>query len=710
MAGDVLSKYDEPAEWKSLDPVELGLEITRAYVNRTDFTQFIENADNKSIRLITNVVVDTIELADPERLARILNDPAILAQLMENIEKVADLAGVLDKVDPRFRAAWETAQSALEVANFLKDIDEILTDFPDQLKDQVLQLTRLANKTWDTLDYLADRYEDIVEQIPEIGEFFEPFTVPLRDYYESGRRLLEGKVETVVSLAVPDSVEEKLEENGFDLFGSDVVDGVKDLYGIAKLGVSIFDTLGDIFGSAEDDPNSDREIRNGDSTADLSIHTGGGNDTIRTGSGNDSIVTGDGNDDINAGDGINEIVSGNGNDIIRDGKDGSIVTAGPGADWIYDLGGGDVLDGGLGLDTYVYPTDVVGNDRIVDTSRAGTLLLESYRFDEINVRKDRYDLEILMPQVAGRTENSIRFTDYFKYDRSEWVIRDQTGAQLKLDWLLGRFDFRSAMQIATVSDDLADLLAILPANTNHLVRHEVVTATAATYQVDLFSDQRGAVGGRPTLGVLIHSNRDLDGFLSRHQLGGLKEADEILAALTIPQGSLSDFKNVTVLGTGSGGVMAQWVASALSTSVGNRDAYSVANVYAINAPDVSGMIQDTVGGAHPEYALGMPRLNTTLMHHEDDWASRYSAWAGNEQSYATWVRWHVPDVGPEFPIESQVGIDSSREAHAFSHADFNTGTMEYGSALGRRNPVTCSAPRIPRCFPGDRRGRNRCQL
>jgi Ca2+-binding RTX toxin-like protein len=106
------------------------------------------------------------------------------------------------------------------------------------------------------------------------------------------------------------------------------------------------------------------------SDGDLTVFTGGENETIETGSGNDLIDAGDGDDVVSAGAGNDEVHGGLGNDILF----GEV-----GDDALYGHVGDDTLAGGEGDDTLVggdgrdMPEGGDGNDSLQGSLGEDTL-------------------------------------------------------------------------------------------------------------------------------------------------------------------------------------------------------------------------------------------------------------------------------------------------------------------------------------------------
>lgn len=129
------------------------------------------------------------------------------------------------------------------------------------------------------------------------------------------------------------------------------------------------------------------------SSSVVTIHAGGGNDTVWGTAFADSILAGDGDDTIDASYGNDTVFGGEGNDRLKtkdftDGGEGhgddslvggggnDTIDGGEGSDTIVGEGGADSLDGGEGDDGYDFDVLLggVGNDSLKDNTGRGILV------------------------------------------------------------------------------------------------------------------------------------------------------------------------------------------------------------------------------------------------------------------------------------------------------------------------------------------------
>lgn len=103
--------------------------------------------------------------------------------------------------------------------------------------------------------------------------------------------------------------------------------------------------------------NGEDEIHLSDSTEDLIVISGGGDDLIFTGSGDDKIIAGSGDDTVNSGAGNDLIIGGSGNDTLRGSTGHDFIVSGSGNDIAWGGSGSDVLIMGGGDDTAVWEYD-----------------------------------------------------------------------------------------------------------------------------------------------------------------------------------------------------------------------------------------------------------------------------------------------------------------------------------------------------------------
>ncbi|WP_439142898.1 Hint domain-containing protein [Planktotalea sp.] len=114
------------------------------------------------------------------------------------------------------------------------------------------------------------------------------------------------------------------------------------------------------------------------SSANVTIDGGLGDDTLSTGSGDDSIIAGDGNDNIGAGAGNNTVLGGAGDDTIESNGFNNVIDGGDDADRIaIGISSGDTISGGEGGNDADTLTGTSANDTLTITltgNEAGTFL------------------------------------------------------------------------------------------------------------------------------------------------------------------------------------------------------------------------------------------------------------------------------------------------------------------------------------------------
>ena len=152
------------------------------------------------------------------------------------------------------------------------------------------------------------------------------------------------------------------------------------------------------------------------SSDDVSLDLGAGDDIIVTASGNDTIDAGAGNDAINAGMGDDTIIGGLGDDTINAGEGNDIIDGGEGNDALEgDIGndtleggmGSDMLQGGEGDDTYIFNRGD-GQDSITDIGGADTLQFgESITPDDIVIKADQSSNNL----IVALKEDNIAFDE-----------------------------------------------------------------------------------------------------------------------------------------------------------------------------------------------------------------------------------------------------------------------------------------------------------
>ncbi len=435
----------------------------------------------------------------------------------------------------------------------------------------------------------------------------------------------------------------------------EVLDVSKKLFNIASTAQSIVGLVGDLFGETDRDGKEadylDRDgktynllepqTRYGTSERD-NINTGHKRDKVFAYAGNDRISTLDGDDEIHAGSGRNTVYGGAGDDQIFDGDGNSYLSAGEGDDAIHPGAGNDAIEGGTGVDTVVYDAADIGNDLIIDPSRAGTIRFDAYRIEEITLRKDRYDLEIILPGESDHTTNSVKLVGFFEQDAAGWRLVDSLANEYDLYALTGRVTSFEALQIA-FQERPADNTPSYP---GHIVPQTVLTDPSGRFTVHVAEDRRligvNSTLTRPGLVLTFEGDTGLDGWLTRNEFASLAEANELMSTIRATV-DVSQYDRVTLIGVGEGGLVAQWF-GAFAASNGP----SFVTSQLINSPDISGLISQVVREQFPEYQKGFPALHTNYLVHAGDWVSGIGLWAGPDETYATWKAWdfdHAPDAG-----------------------------------------------------------------
>ena len=123
---------------------------------------------------------------------------------------------------------------------------------------------------------------------------------------------------------------------------SGTVDGLDTIVGDDDV---TFDEIENILTGAGDD-----DIDGSDTTTDLDIDAGAGDDTVDGGSGNDSILGGDGEDQLFGNDGDDTLDGGADDDLLVGGDGDDSLDGGDGADILLGGEGTDTLNGGAGDD------------------------------------------------------------------------------------------------------------------------------------------------------------------------------------------------------------------------------------------------------------------------------------------------------------------------------------------------------------------------
>jgi hypothetical protein len=128
-----------------------------------------------------------------------------------------------------------------------------------------------------------------------------------------------------------------------------------------------------LFGEAGDD-----EIYGGLGPSFLS--GGQGKDILTGGIGRQTLDGGTGNDTLIGGTGDQTLIGGTGQDLLIAGRGRQMLDGGSGKDTLQDGDGDTVMLGGSGADTFVFKTQTVGSDTILDFNLAD----DHIRFDGIN--------------------------------------------------------------------------------------------------------------------------------------------------------------------------------------------------------------------------------------------------------------------------------------------------------------------------------------
>lgn len=449
----------------------------------------------------------------------------------------------------------------------------------------------------------------------------------------------------------------------------------KKLYDLAKSTRNLIGTVKDLFGSTASETGDYRDhdgktynlyeaqrgdnARHGDSGRDI-INGSEKNDQIYGKQGNDTLFGNSGNDEIFGGQGDNIIHGGAGDDLIVDKEGNGILRGGDGDDILKPGAGNDRVSGELGDDRYVFEGREIGNDIITDPGRSGTIEIIDYALDEIHLRKSNYDLELILGE-GEQVDNSIKIADFFANDAAGWTLMDQTGNQYSLYELTGRITAYEILEIAYAERTEND--PVLPADIQL-----IDSFTEGRFTVHVAEDRR-LIGENsdielPRLLVSVEGNKQLENWLTRNSLGGLKPARFLFDRLEEIVDPI-DFESVAIVGVGEGGLIAQWFSAMVATR-----GPSLTNAYVVNSPDISGLISQVVRQEMPEYIEGFPVLSNYFLVNPDDWVSKIGLWSGNNEVYANWKAF---DFNHD-PLEDEVKLDGFKsvvDAHFPHDPDFD---------------------------------------
>lgn len=431
----------------------------------------------------------------------------------------------------------------------------------------------------------------------------------------------------------------------------------KKLFEIANKTKKIVSQVEDLFSNASE-PNAYeyidhdgslqrmdlRQERSGTDNRD-NINTGTKNDEVKAGDGDDRVSTLSGDDYLYGGEGRNTLLAGPGNDHLYDGSGDSHLTGDMGDDFLSPGDGNDVIDGGMGHDTIWIEGRNFGRDLLIDSSRSGVIRFTDISFEELTLRKDKYDLVIELHSSTSPLSSALRFSGYFENDAAGWEIVDKYADHYNLYAITGRISSYEALQVAFAPRNPSGTPA-LPAGIQPIdVLHDSKSRFTIHLAEDLRSQTDNASPSHRGLVVTIEGNNNLSGWFNRNILASLESANEIMQLLNAKV-DLSSYDAVTVVGVGEGGLVAQWFSSVAATR-GPSFVFS----HLINTPDISGLMsqvvnsdaQKTIDGktvtlatARPEYQAGFATLHNNFLVNIDDWISRLGVWSGNEELYATW--------------------------------------------------------------------------
>jgi hypothetical protein len=547
-----------------------------------------------------------------------------------------------------------------------------------QAKDSVLQATVgreivLASETTFSDRIVADNQPDIsADDIPEM----ENGEVPNADAIGEN-----GDQEDAINEVIANAYKDKYQGLANTLVaGKKIYDIVKSMQSIVGQIGQLFDAISSKEGDYTDndgrtynmfDAQRGSNARHGSSDRDI-INTGYKSDQVYGYGGDDRISTLEGDDELYGGEGRNTYFAGPGNDLLVDGSGSSFLSGGQGDDTFRPGAGNDMIEAGLGQDTIVFEGTDIGNNVIVDPSRSGLIKFQGFTINQLSFRKDRYDLEIIAPSNDGRVSNSLKFVSFFESDAAGWTLIDSIGNDYNLYELTGRITSYQALEIAfkdrgTISH---------PEYPPDLVHVITLLDSKGRFRVHVAEDRR-LIGTYSTVtepGLLLTFEGDssLNGWLTRNKFASLEAAIDLMNLL-LHEINLPQYKTVSIVGVGEGGLIAQWFSAVASTQ-----GASFVNAHLINTPDISGLISQVVradvtraagetvtllAAGRPEYTEGFPVLATNYLVNHKDWVSRIGLWAGNDEIYATWKAFDFHhDPLAELPVLFQ--IRDIEEAHS----------------------------------------------
>ncbi len=166
--------------------------------------------------------------------------------------------------------------------------------------------------------------------------------------------------------------------------------------------------------------NDTAEKLSGTGMADL-IDGQGGNDNIRGGSGADILLGGLGNDTVEGNRGDDKILGGDGDDKLHGDSGNDTVVGGSGDDILFGDGGNnlingqsgsDVIIGGGGQQTFVFASDILGDnlfdiDLIQDFQKSDFLDFSDYLLAGGTISFDRINNELLEIDLSGEDQINV---------------------------------------------------------------------------------------------------------------------------------------------------------------------------------------------------------------------------------------------------------------------------------------------------------------
>ncbi|WP_197995013.1 fibronectin type III domain-containing protein [Gimesia panareensis] len=695
-----------------LAPIET---VSHAIVNNADFTvtetgEPVTEEKRDELRAHTHTVINWISLANAS--SRVKKLPKDFKDLMEDLKKLPEREQVnkvmvfMGKTISNLKTLFE---KGMEITQYYwgnnSDVDKQVysrvigkgLDFNSATFSSEEQLRATIMEDDDISNEVKEIALDFAETLRDTAEFHSYLLNELsiqKDTDPSNSSVIIDSSEQLHENPISSDMRESSGENGKDNTKAiqdgeivrEVYSAAQSVYSISQSIQGIVDNIGQIFSSSggalgeytDNDGHTyniyDNQNRSGTDGRDI-INTGEGNDRVFAFKGDDRVITSKGNDIIDAGNGRNYVFAAGGEDSITDGNGDSILSAGAGGDVIRPGGGNDLIEGGLGHDVIIYgdpnnstrrtyDTRDIGNDILIDPTKSGEIHFRSHSFDEMTFRKDRYDLEIILPSDDGFHSNTLKFQSFFKLDAAGWEIIDALGNHYNLYDITGRITSYETLEMV-FGQQTGNSTPAYPAGIDPLT---TIQDSSTRFTMHVASDNR--LAAERGLVLTLEGDNSIVDWISRNKMASLESANEMLADLK-QQYQFSDYEHVTLVGVGEGGLIAQWIAAAASTS-----GVEFVNVQLVNAPDISGLISQVVREEYPEYTAGFPVESTYYLINPNDWVSRIGIWAGNDETYANWKAFSFDyDAQEELPILLDLSEIQAAHAPAVSAGDFDELTM-----------------------------------